>query len=137
VNARATIYGTGENPIAWISCRDVARAAVQCLNDAATIGKRLPLGGPENLSPNEVVRLFEQALGRPFQVRRLSEEELLAQKSAAPDPVAESFAALLLDIAAGLPMDAAGTRSLLPGELTTVAKYAASIARATVAPFGA
>lgn len=137
INARATIYGAGENPVAWISYHDVAAAAVHCLSEAGTVGKRLPLGGPENLSPHEVVRLFEQALGRSFHVRHLSEEELQAQKSAAPDPIAESFAALLLDIAAGLPMDAAGTRSLLPGKLTTVAEYAASIARATVAPFGA
>jgi NADH dehydrogenase len=46
-NRKATIYGTGENPISWISYADVARFAVACLDNPASRNATLELGGPE------------------------------------------------------------------------------------------
>lgn len=63
-NAKATIYGSGENRIHWISFVDVARLAAAVGNPAAR-NATIRLGGPEGLSPLEVVRIFEEA-GRRF-----------------------------------------------------------------------
>jgi uncharacterized protein YbjT (DUF2867 family) len=60
---RARIYGTGENPISWISFPNVAEFAVRSLETAAARNATFALGGAEALTPLEVVRIFEE-LGR-------------------------------------------------------------------------
>ena len=65
-NRKATIYGDGRNPISWISYSDVAQFAVAALNNPAALDATLELGGPEALSPLEVVGVFEKIAGRPF-----------------------------------------------------------------------
>jgi NADH dehydrogenase len=44
-NAKATIYGTGHNPISWIAVQDVARFAVASLDHPAAKNTTLLLGG--------------------------------------------------------------------------------------------
>lgn len=100
-NARATIYGDGTRPISWISLGDVAEYAVRSLDDAAAENATLELGGPEALSPREVVRIFEEVSGRPFEVQHVPEEALRAQSAAATDPLQKAFAGLMLSYAAG------------------------------------
>jgi uncharacterized protein YbjT (DUF2867 family) len=75
-NAKATIYGQGHNKISWISLYDVARFAVACLDHPAARNATIELGGPEALSPLEVVHLFEEIGGRPFTVEHVPEEAL-------------------------------------------------------------
>jgi uncharacterized protein YbjT (DUF2867 family) len=59
----ATILGSGENPINFVSVEDVARVAVQVLDDPDAPGRSVPIGGPENLSMEEVARIYERVLG--------------------------------------------------------------------------
>jgi uncharacterized protein YbjT (DUF2867 family) len=124
-NGRATIYGDGERPLAWVSYRDVAAFAVDAAASDAVRNKVLLVGGPENLSPHEVVRIFEDA-GRPLTMEHVPKQALLQRYAAAADPLAKSFAALMLEYAEGCPMEMRDTLRLMPQELTTVASYAAA-----------
>lgn len=106
-NGRATIYGQGIRQISWISVRDVAAFAVAVLDNAKAENRVIHLGGPEALSPLEVVRLFEQETGQQFEVQHVPEEALRAQMDGPADPLQRSFTALMLTYAAGggIPME--------------------------------
>lgn len=118
----ATIYGSGENAVSWISLGDVAEFAVRAVD--ADGDEQLELGGPEALSPLDVVRIFEEAAGAPFTVQHVPEEALRAQEAAATDPVARTFARFMLVYARGdrIPMDDVLRRHPVP--LTSVRDYA-------------
>lgn len=123
-NARATVYGSGEGRISWISLADVAAFAARALDEPQTFDATIELGGPEALTPLEVVRIFEETGGRRFEVEHVSEEALRARATSATDPVQRSFAALMLAYAKGdaIAMDEALDRYQL--QLTTVRDYA-------------
>lgn len=63
-NARAQLFGSGEAKISFVSAKDVARFAVDCLDNAAADNATIELGGPEALSPLDVVHRFEAAVTR-------------------------------------------------------------------------
>jgi NADH dehydrogenase len=123
-NAKAQIYGSGENKISWISFRDVAKFAAESLNNPEADNAVVELGGPESLSPLEVVRIFEQVQGRPFEIQHVPEEALLKQKKTADDPLQQSFAGLMLYYAAGNVIDMHETLQKFPVQLTSVKDYA-------------
>lgn len=100
-NAKAQIYGAGENRTSWISFRDVAECAVAALENPRAANTVIRLGGPEALSPSQVVRLAEEITGKNFDVQFVPEEALRAQYSAASDPLQQSFAGLMLYYARG------------------------------------
>jgi len=127
-NGRATIYGDGERPLAWVSYRDVAAFAVDAARCDAARNKLLLVGGPENLSPHEVVRVFENA-GRSLAVEHVPKQALLDRYAEAKDPLGKSFAALMLEYADGCPMDMTETLRLIPRPLTKVEEYAAAVIR--------
>jgi NADH dehydrogenase len=123
-NRRATIYGDGAAPISWISLADVAEFAVQSLANPAARNAALELGGPEALSPTQVIRIFEQVGGKPFEVQRVPIAALEAQLAAAPDSLQRSFAALMLAYAKGDPIPMAQTLARFHVPLTSVQDYA-------------
>jgi uncharacterized protein YbjT (DUF2867 family) len=126
-NGKATLYGDGANPISWISVFDVARFAVLAVDSPAAHNKILELGGPDKLSPNEVVKLFEQVTGQTFQVEYVPVNALQSQKAAADDPLQQSFSALMLDYAGGDPIAMQDTLMVFPVDLTSVRDYAARV----------
>ena len=123
-NARATIYGTGANPISWIAVADVAEFAVRSLDTPAARNAILELGGPEPLTPIQAVSIFERVVGRSFEVQHVPEEALRAQQEAATDPMARSFSALMRCYAAGDPIPMGTTRDAFPFPMTSVEQYA-------------
>ena len=123
-NARATIYGSGERKISWISLGDVAEFAVRSVGDPKAENAVLELGGPEALSPNEVVRIFEEVGGREFQVQHVSEDALRAQKETATDSMSRAFAGLMLAYAGGNSIPMADTLKEFPVRLRSVREYA-------------
>ena len=124
VNGTAQIYGTGQNRISWISFRDVASFAVAALDNPKADNAVIKLGGPEALSPVEVVKLAEQTFGRPINVQHVPEEALRAQYGSATDSLQKSFAALMLSYAAGETIDMADTLRAFPGQrLTSVREH--------------
>ena len=125
--ASAQIYGAGRAPISWVSYRDVARFAAACVDNPEARGAVIELGGPEALSPSEVVRIFEEAAGRKFNVSHVTEEQLKAQKESAADALQESFAGLMLACARGQAVDMRGTLRRFPVRLTSVREYAGRV----------
>ena len=71
VTGRATIFGPGTGALGWISIADVAEYVVRSLDDPRFENRDVPLAGPQQLSPNEVVKVFEALSGRPYRVRRV------------------------------------------------------------------
>ena len=62
----ARVFGPGDAPMSWISIADVAAYAVRSLSDVRLVNQVLPLGGPEAVAPNDVVKMFSEVSGRPF-----------------------------------------------------------------------
>ena len=123
-NATAQIYGGGQNKISWISFQDVAQFAVSALDNPRAKNAVVELGGPEALSPLEVVRLAEQVTRKRFAVQHVPEEALRAQFAAATDPLQQSFAALMLYYARGDVINMKATLRALPGQhLRSVRAY--------------
>jgi uncharacterized protein YbjT (DUF2867 family) len=100
-NAKATIYGSGENNVSYISLHNVADFAVAALSNPAARNAVLELGGPETLTQLEVVRIFEEIAGGAFEKQFVLEEALHTRKAAATNPVERTFADLTLAAARG------------------------------------
>jgi uncharacterized protein YbjT (DUF2867 family) len=115
-NAKAQIYGSGQNRISWISFRDVAAFAVAALDNPRAANAVIKLGGPEALSPLEVVQLAEQSVGKPIAVQHVPEDALRGQFQSATDSLQKSFAALMLSYAAGDVIEMADTLRAFPGQ---------------------
>jgi uncharacterized protein YbjT (DUF2867 family) len=122
-NAKATIYGEGKNKVSWIAIKDVASFAVACVDNPSAQNKIIELGGPQALSPLEVVNIFEATQGKKFELQYVPEEALRAQKESATDPLSESFAALTLGVAIGSEIDMKKTLALFPIQQTSVNDY--------------
>lgn len=120
---RVRIAGPGRAKISWISERDVAEFAVRSLSTPAAENAVLELGGPEPLSPLEVVAMAERLGGAPIEVSHLSLEELHQRAQDASGEYDRTFAAILLAYAAGDPVDAGPALARIPVRLTTVEEH--------------
>jgi uncharacterized protein YbjT (DUF2867 family) len=126
-NAKATIYGTGENKISWISLKDVATFAMASLDNPTAKNATIEIGGPEELSYLEVVRIFEEQGGKPFTVQHVPESALMAQRDAATDSMSKSFACLMLNLAQGTVVKMRKVLQDFPIQLTSVQDYARQV----------
>jgi NADH dehydrogenase len=126
-NARATIYGDGKNRISWVSLRDVAAFAVRAVDDPAAANMTIEIGGPEALSPNEVVHIFEETSGRRFDVQHVPDDALRAQAASGGDSLQRSFGALMLGYAKGDEIAMDDTLKRYPVKLTSVQEYARDV----------
>lgn len=122
-NAKAVIYGTGQNPLSWIAVADVAKFAVASLDHPSAKNATLALGGPEAISPLSVVKLFEETSARSFELQFVPEEALLAQQAAATDPMQQTFSTLMRYVAAGESIDMSETLQTYAIQPTTVEEY--------------
>ena len=66
----ARIYGAGHNKVSWISFQDVAQFAVAALGNDQAAQAVIKLGGPDALSPLEVVHAAEQLTGKTIAVQQ-------------------------------------------------------------------
>jgi len=126
-NAKAQIYGMGEEPVSWISFQDVAKFAVASLDNPLARNAILELGGPEALTPNQVVGIFESASGKPFEVQYVPADALAAQQQGATDPMQQSFSGLMRCYAQGDAIDMAETAKAFPFERMSVEQYATGV----------
>ena len=67
----AVVLGRGETPVNFVAARDVAHVAVTALDDTRLRGRTLEVGGPENLTRNEVAELYGRIAGRAPRVRHI------------------------------------------------------------------
>jgi NADH dehydrogenase len=126
-NAKATIYGSGQNKISYISLHNVADFAVAALSNPAARNAVIELGGPEALSPVEVVRIFEEIARRPFEKQFVPEEAIKARRMAAQNPVELTFADLTLTVTHGDPIDMGKTFEKFSVQPKSVRDYAKMI----------
>ena len=123
---KATVFGAGDNPINFNSVRDVARFVEVALIDPRLNRTVLEIGGPENVTLNELVAQIEVVSGRkaaakhiPIPLMRLSRLMLGPFK---PDIAGMIEAGIAFDTV-DMSFDAAALRRRFPQiELTGVAE---------------
>lgn len=126
-NAKATIYGSGENKISYISLHNVADFAVEAVSNSAAQNSVLELGGSHAFTQFEVVRIFEEVSGRTFEKQFVSEEALKARKSAATNCVERTFADLTLAAVRGDTIDMRETFKKFSVRPRSVREYAKTV----------
>ena len=70
-SGRAVLFGRGEQPRNFVAADDVAQIAVLALGDPTFSGQTVDIGGEENLTDMDVVRLYERLGGRKATVFRV------------------------------------------------------------------
>ena len=68
---KTTIFGRGNNPINFVSVEDVARFVSIALDDPRARNAVIEVGGPENLTMNQVAEIFERTSGRQAKKRHI------------------------------------------------------------------
>ena len=68
---KAMIFGDGSGVLNWVAVADVAELAVRSLEDPRLENRNVTVGGPQALTPNEVLRIFEEVSGRPYKAKRI------------------------------------------------------------------
>lgn len=109
-NRRVRFYGDGDQPISWISFRDVARAAADAVIEGVGARQVVELGGPDALTPKDVVRMFETAGAGTITIDVVPASALRQQLETSTDPLEQSFAGLMLQYAAGDAIDGGSRR---------------------------
>ncbi len=124
---KAVIFGDGNAAISWISYHDVAEFAIRSHRTPLARNQHFDIGGPQDLSPLDVVAVFEKGTGEPFEKQFVPEFALLAQLEQANDPLAETFLKLQLEYAHGCIMDSSESLRAMPLNLRTVDQFAAEV----------
>jgi NADH dehydrogenase len=100
-SGRPLVFGRGDNPINFVSVTDVAALAEHAVTDPATRGRILQIGGPENLTFNQLAAAIQAAAGRTSAPRHVPPLvlQLMAQTAGRLKPALsrQARAALLMD----------------------------------------
>lgn len=57
------MFGRGDNPVNFVSVKDVAEAVVRAAMDPALRGNVIEVGGPSHLTLNQLARLVQESSG--------------------------------------------------------------------------
>ncbi|HKY39601.1 MAG TPA: SDR family oxidoreductase [Polyangiaceae bacterium] len=117
------VLGNGTAKTTWISVDDVATFVAGAVGNPKARDRIFPLGGPEQQSQLDVVELFRRASGRSVRVQHQPEAELRTAFEAASDPLAHSFAALMLATAIGQIASSAAALDAIPVKLKPVHEF--------------
>ena len=100
-SGRPVVFGRGDNPVNFVSVTDVAGLAEQAVTDPATRGRILEIGGPDNLSFNQLAAAIQHAAGRPAAPRHVPRLALRLMARPAgylkPELARQARAALVMD----------------------------------------
>jgi uncharacterized protein YbjT (DUF2867 family) len=129
-NGKVNTCGSGANPLAYISLKDVARFAVESIFNPAAKNAVLELGGPQNLSQLDAVKIFEEVLDKKIEVEQMPVDALQSQLDGAEDPMQQSFSGLMLCVANGDRIDMKEMLSKFPFKLTSVKDFVNSLVKA-------
>ncbi|MGH2867248.1 MAG: SDR family oxidoreductase [Solirubrobacteraceae bacterium] len=78
IMTKPIVFGRGENPINFVSVDDVAAVLERAVMDAELRGRVIEVGGPQNLTFNELAGLLGDVRGRPAKVRHVPRRLLRA-----------------------------------------------------------
>jgi uncharacterized protein YbjT (DUF2867 family) len=65
------IFGRGDNPINFVSVQDVAAVVERAVTDPGLRGRVIEVGGPQNLTLNQLAAMARQIRGRPASTRHV------------------------------------------------------------------
>jgi uncharacterized protein YbjT (DUF2867 family) len=126
-NGSARIYGSGNSPSSLVSLKDVAKICVLAVSHPSAERRVIEFGGPEALTPLQVIEKFEELTGKAFRVGNVPEAEILAQYETAKDSMQKTFAALILGYARGRAIDMKAVQEEFGLTLTSVDEYAREV----------
>jgi len=117
-SGRPLVFGQGENPINFVSVLDVADLVGRVVTDPATRGSTLEIGGPEDLTLNQMALAVQGADGRTSPPRHVPPPMLRVMASTVgrlkPQLGRQMEAALFMD-RADLTFDAGPIHRACPG----------------------
>jgi uncharacterized protein YbjT (DUF2867 family) len=131
LNGKVNICGTGINPLAYISYKDVAKFAVESISNPSSKNVALELGGPQNISQLDAVKIFEEVLHKKIEVQHVPVDALQSQFNGAEDPMQKSFSGLMLCVANGDLINMKDILQTFPIKLTSVREYVRSVVPAS------
>jgi uncharacterized protein YbjT (DUF2867 family) len=123
LNGKVNVCGTGTNQVAYISYKDVAKFAVESISNPAAKNATLELGGPENLSQLDAVKIFEDVLQKKIEVGHIPVDALRSQLDGAEDPMQKSFSGLMICVANGDRIEMKEVLGKFPVKLTSVKEF--------------
>jgi uncharacterized protein YbjT (DUF2867 family) len=78
IMTKPIVFGRGDNPINFVSVDDVAAIVERAIQDVTLRGSVLEVGGPENITFNELAGLLQTIRRRPAKVRHIPRSLLRA-----------------------------------------------------------
>jgi uncharacterized protein YbjT (DUF2867 family) len=116
-SGRIPVFGHGDNPINFVSATDVAALISHAVASPSLLSQALELGGPDNLTFNQVAVILQQAAGRRGTVRHIPRPALQVMASLTaiikPALARQARAALAMDTL-DMSFDPAPTRRAFP-----------------------
>lgn len=88
---KALVFGRGDNPVNFVSARDVASVIEQAVHDDTLCGRILDITGPDNLTFNQIAGRLSAATGTPAKTSHIPLAALRTMSLLAR-PVAPAFA---------------------------------------------
>jgi uncharacterized protein YbjT (DUF2867 family) len=77
-SGKVLVFGRGDNPVNFVSAADVAALTALAVTDPGLRGQVLELGGPDNLTFNQLAALVQETTGRRGTVRHIPRPALHA-----------------------------------------------------------
>ncbi len=71
IMTKPIVFGRGENPINFVSVEDVTAVVEQAVIDTGLRGEVIEVGGPQNLTFNQLAIVLQNVRGRPAKVRHV------------------------------------------------------------------
>jgi len=117
-SGKIVVFGRGDNPVNFVSATDVAALIEHAVADPGLRGRVLEIGGPDDLTFNQVAALVQETTGRHAPVRHIPRPALrvMAWLTAAIKPALarQARAALAMDTI-DMTFDPTPTRRAFPG----------------------
>ena len=123
----AQIPGDGSKPISYVSYKDLAAFAAASVDNPVAENEVLEIGGPEALTPAQVVREFEKITDHSFTVNYIPVAALEQQMKEATDPLQKVFAGIMIFYANGDAIDMEPALKKIPVQLHSIQDYASQV----------
>lgn len=113
-SGRPLVFGRGNNPISFVSVEDVAALLAHALTDPSADGAVMEIGGPQDLTFDQLAEAVQRAAGRAGGARHVPRPMLRAMAAGMrhirPDLARQARAALLMDTT-NMSLDSAPVRA--------------------------
>lgn len=100
-SGKIPVFGRGDNPINFVSATDVAALTARAATGPGLRGRLVELGGPDNLTFNQLAAILQQATGRHGAIRHIPRPALrmmaIATTTLKPAMARQARAALVMD----------------------------------------